>query len=58
MNTLGISMIVTGVAFLFSGLIFLLPTERRLSAREQIFEKSQKQIEHHLEQKRSERGEL
>jgi Na+-transporting methylmalonyl-CoA/oxaloacetate decarboxylase gamma subunit len=58
MNTLGISMIVAGVAFLFSGLIFLLPIERRLSAREQSVEESQTEIEHHLEQMRSERGEL
>jgi hypothetical protein len=46
------------MAFLFSGLIFLLPTEWRLSAREQTFEESQKEIEHHLGQIRSERGEL
>ena len=58
MNTLGLSMIVAGVAFLFSGLIFLLPIERRLSAREQTFEESQNEIERHLEQMRKERGEL
>ena len=58
MNTLGLSMIVGGVAFLFSGLIFLLPIEWRLSAREQTFEESRKEIERHLEQMRSERGEL
>ena len=32
MNTIGIAMIVGGMAFLFSGLIFLLPTERKLSS--------------------------
>lgn len=58
MNTLGLSMIVGGVAFLLSGLIFLLPIERRLSAGEQTFEESQKEIARHLEQMRSERGEL
>jgi hypothetical protein len=58
MNTLGLSMIVAGVAFLFSGLIFLLPIEKRLSAREQIFEESQKELEHHLEQMRKERREF
>ena len=57
MNTLGISMIVAGVTFLFSGLIFLLPIERRLSARGRAFEESQKEIERHLEQMRNERGE-
>ena len=58
MNTLGLSMIVGGVAFLLGGLIFLLPIERRLSAGEQTFEESQKEIERHLEQMRSKRGEL
>lgn len=58
MNALGLSMIVGGVAFLFSGLIFLLPIERRLSAGDQTFEESQKEIARHLEQMRSERGEL
>ena len=33
MKALGLSMIVGGIAFLFSGLIFLMPTERRLSER-------------------------
>ena len=30
MDTIGVAMIVGGMAFLFSGLIFLLPTERKL----------------------------
>lgn len=59
MKALGLSMIVGGVAFLFiSGLIFLLPTERRLAAGEQSFEESQKEIERHLQQMRRENGEL
>ena len=51
-------MIVAGMAFLISGLIFLLPIERKLPTRDQTFEESQKEIERHLEQMRSERGEL
>ena len=55
MNALGLSMIVGGVAFLFSGLIFLLPTERKLSARKHSFEESQAELEQHLGQMRKER---
>ena len=51
-------MIVGGMAFLFSGLIFLLPTERKLSAREHSFEESQEEIEYYLRQMREERNEL
>ena len=43
-------MIVCGLAFLFSGLIFLLPTERKLSARKQSLEESQEEIEYYLRQ--------
>jgi hypothetical protein len=57
MKALGLSMIIGGVAFLFSGLIFLLQTERKLSARERSFEESQEEIEYHLRQMRKERGE-
>ena len=32
MNTIGVAMVVPGMAFLFSGLIFLLPIERKISA--------------------------
>jgi hypothetical protein len=31
MNIIGVAMIVGGMAFLFSGLIFLIPTERKIS---------------------------
>jgi hypothetical protein len=58
MKALGLSMIVGGMAFLFSGLIFLLPTERKLSARKHSLEESQEEIEYHLRQMRKERGEF
>lgn len=58
MKMLGLSMVVGGIAFLCSGLIFLLPTERRMSVRQQSFEESQEEIELHLEQMRREREEL
>jgi Na+-transporting methylmalonyl-CoA/oxaloacetate decarboxylase gamma subunit len=58
MKALGLSMIVGGMAFLFSGLIFLLPTERKLSAREHSFGESQEEIEYYLRQMREERNEL
>ena len=55
MKALGLSMIVGGVAFLFSGLIFLLRTERKLSARERSFEETQEEIKYHLSQMRKAR---
>jgi hypothetical protein len=55
MKALGLSMIVGGVAFLLSGLIFLLPTERKLSARNHSFEESQAEIEYYLSQMRKKR---
>jgi hypothetical protein len=58
MYALGLSMIVAGMAFLISGLIFLLPIEQKLSAGDQTFEESQKEIARHLEQMRSERGDI
>lgn len=56
MNSLGLSMIVGGTAFLFSGLVFLLPTERKISERDHSFEKSQDEIEYYLSQVRKRRS--
>jgi Na+-transporting methylmalonyl-CoA/oxaloacetate decarboxylase gamma subunit len=47
MQTIGVAMIVGGMAFLFSGLIFLIPTERKISSSEQSFDESQQQIEYY-----------
>src|ERR1700737_3240028 len=40
MNTLRVALLVGGMAFLLSGLVFLLPTERKLSSRIESFEDS------------------
>jgi hypothetical protein len=48
METLGVALLVGGMAFLFSGLVFLLPTERKRSSRMESFEDSQQQIEYYL----------
>ena len=55
MNALGLSLIVAGLAFLASGLIFLLPTERKLSEQVKSFEDSQKELDDHLGQFRNRR---
>jgi F0F1-type ATP synthase assembly protein I len=52
MTALGLSMIVGGMAFLLSGLIFLLPAERKQSARDQTFEEARNEIEFYLSQMR------
>jgi hypothetical protein len=58
MKALGLSMLVGGVAFLFSGLIFLLPTERKLSKRQRSFQEGQQEPERDPQAMRSERREL
>jgi hypothetical protein len=58
MNALGVSLIVAGTAFLASGLIFLLLTERKLTTQIKSIEESQKEIEDRLEQFRRHRGEV
>jgi hypothetical protein len=52
METLGVALVVGGMAFLFSGLIFLLPTERKIVSRMESFEDTQQQIEYYLSQMR------
>jgi predicted phage tail protein len=56
MTDLGLSMIVGGTAFLLSGLIFLLPTAHKQSAREQPFEEAQNEIEFYLARMRNKSG--
>jgi hypothetical protein len=58
METFGVALLVGGMAFLFSGLIFLLPTERKLSSRMESFEDSQQEIEYYLSKMRKQNGEL
>jgi hypothetical protein len=50
MNALGVSLIVGGMALLFSGLIFLLPIEGKVAGKRRSFEESQKEIEYYLGQ--------
>jgi Na+-transporting methylmalonyl-CoA/oxaloacetate decarboxylase gamma subunit len=57
MDTLGLALLVGGMAFLFSGLVFLLPTERKLSSRMESFEDSQRRTEYYLSQMRKQSGE-
>ena len=58
METLGVALLVGGMAFLFSGLVFLLPTERKHSSRMESFEDSQQQIEYYLSKMRKQSGDL
>ena len=58
METLGVALLVGGMVFLFSGLVFLLPTERKLSSRMESFEDSQQQIEYYLSEMRKQSGDL
>jgi hypothetical protein len=58
METLGVALLVGGMAFLFSGLVFLLPTERKRSSRMESFEDSQQQIEYYLSKMRKQSGDL
>ena len=57
MDTVAVALLVGGTAFLFNGLLFLLPTERKISSRTESFEVSQQQIEHYLSQMRKQRDE-
>jgi hypothetical protein len=52
MNALGVSLIVGGMALLFSGLIFLLPIEGKVAGKRRSFEENQKEIEYYLGQMR------
>ena len=58
MDALGSCLIVGGVAFLLSGLLFLLPTERKLSSSRESFEENLERTEYYLQQMREDRHEL
>jgi hypothetical protein len=58
MDTLGVALLVGGMAFLFSGLVFLLPIERKLSSRVESFEESQQRTEYYLSQMRKQSDDL
>jgi hypothetical protein len=48
MNSIGIGLIIAGGAFVCSGLIFLLPSERKLLSIADSFEESRERIEYYL----------
>jgi hypothetical protein len=58
MDALGVSLVVGGTAFLFSGLVFLLPTERKRSSQMQSVEKHQEQIEFYLREMRTQEKDI
>jgi hypothetical protein len=58
MNALGTSLVVLGLAFLLSGLIFTLPDRRKRSVSEESIEESLERTDYYLQQMREERGEL
>jgi hypothetical protein len=58
MDALGIALIIGGVALVCSGLIFLLPTERKASVSEKSVQENLDEIEGHLRQMRGDRGDL
>jgi hypothetical protein len=58
MDIFGVALLIVGMAFLFSGLVSLLPTERKLSSRMESFEDNQWRIEYYLSQMRKQSGDL
>jgi preprotein translocase subunit SecG len=58
MDILGKSLVVLGVAFVISGLVLMLPTRRKKSAKQPSLEESQERSEYYLQQMREERREL
>jgi hypothetical protein len=58
MDILGKSLVVLGMAFVISGLVLMLPTGRKKSAKQESLEESQERTEYYLQQMREERREL
>jgi len=58
MDNVGIALVVGGTAFLFSGLIFLIPVRGGSPAQEVAFEDSREHVERHLGENRRNRGEI
>jgi hypothetical protein len=58
MDTLGIALVVGGIAFLLSGLIFLIPVRGGSPAQEAPFEDNREHVERHLSENRRNRGEI
>jgi hypothetical protein len=58
MGTVGMALVVGGMALLFSGLIFLVPVRGARPVPHESFEDSQVRIEQHLREMRRNRGEV
>jgi hypothetical protein len=58
MGTVGVALVVGGMALLCSGLIFLMPVRGRRSQPQESFEDSQNRIEQYLREMRRRRGEI
>jgi hypothetical protein len=58
MSTVGLALIVGGMALLFSGLVFLIPVRGKRHPPQESFEDSQARIEQHLREMRESRGEI
>jgi hypothetical protein len=58
MDTMGMALVVGGMALLFSGLIFLIPVRGAGRAPQESFEDSQGRIEQCLREMRGNRGEI
>jgi hypothetical protein len=56
MGTVGVALVVGGMALLFSGLIFLLPFRGKRPPPRESFEESQQRIEQYLREMRSDRN--
>jgi hypothetical protein len=55
MDTVGVALVVGGMAFLLSGLVFLIPV-RGTRSQQESFEESQEQTEEYLREMRRNRG--
>jgi hypothetical protein len=58
MGTVGLALVVGGMALLFSGLVFLIPDRGMRHRPQEPFEDSQKRIEQYLREMRKNRGEI
>jgi len=58
MDTLGLALIVGGAAFVCSGLVFLLPSERRASELEKSVQENLDEVDGYLQRMRRERSDL
>lgn len=58
MDMFGVALLIVGMAFLFSGLVSLLPIERNLSSRMESFEDSQRRTEYYISQMRKQSDDL